>query len=151
MTNEPGRAIDEVRLMLQAAENAADADAAAALMADDVVLMVPDFPVQEGKEASTAFLRDVMAWLFEHFHRQVTYVSAEVAVIGDTAFDRGTFEFTCTPRTGGETTQATGKYLWLLRRMSGAWKVARMIVCRDSEDEPEPLEASDSGSAMPAE
>jgi uncharacterized protein (TIGR02246 family) len=151
MTDEHGQAIDEVRQRLQAAENAADADAAAALMTDDVVLMVPDFPVQEGKEASTAFLRDVMAWLFEHFDRQVTYVSAEVAVIGDTAFDRGTFEFTCTPRTAGETTQATGKYLWLLRRTSGSWKVTRMIVCRDSEDEPEPVEMSDSGSGIPGE
>jgi uncharacterized protein (TIGR02246 family) len=127
-------AIGAVREALQSAENASDPDAAAALLTDDAVLMVPDFPVQEGRTACLAFLRDVMGWLAENFDRRIRYDSAETAVDGDVAFDRGTFSFTVTPRSGGETTQTTGKYLWILRRSAtGSWRVSRVIVARDEE------------------
>lgn len=127
-------AIAAVRDALQAAENASDPEAAAALLTDDAVLMVPDFPVQEGNTACLAFFRDVMGWLAENFERHIRYVSAEIGVEGDVAFDRGTFSFTVTPRSGGETTQTTGKYLWMLRRSAtGTWVVSRLIVARDEE------------------
>jgi uncharacterized protein (TIGR02246 family) len=127
-------AIRAVRDALQSAENASDPDAAAALLTDDAVLMVPDFPVREGRAACLAFLRDVMGWLAENFVRQIRYDSAEVAVDGDVAFDRGTFSFTCTPRSGGETSETKGKYLWILRRSAtGSWMVSRAIVSRDED------------------
>ena len=128
------KAIGAVREALQSAENAHDPDAAAALLTEDAVLMVPDFPVQEGKPACLAFLRDVMGWLAENFERSIGYDSAEIAVDGDNAFDRGTFSFTVTPRSGGETTRTTGKYLWMLKRsVTGPWRVSRLIVARDEE------------------
>ena len=127
-------AIGAVREALQSAENASDPEAAAALLTKDAVLMVPDFPVQEGSIACLEFLRDVMGWLAENFERRIRYVSAEVDVIGDVAFDRGTFSFTVTPRSGGETTQTTGKYLWILRRSATRpWRVSRLIVARDED------------------
>ena len=125
-----------IRQALEAAENAGDADAAGILLTDDAVLMVPDFPVQEGKAACIAFMRDIMGWLFAHFDRHIAYASAEVGVIGDMAFDRGTFTFTVSPRSGGDSTQVTGKYLWLLRRTAAApWRIARLIVARDNESD----------------
>jgi ketosteroid isomerase-like protein len=125
-------AIADIRERLQAAENAGDPDAAAAFLSDDVVLMVPDHPVQEGKAGCSAFLRDIMGWLSAHVHRHITYVSAEVMVIGDLAFDRGTFSFTVSPRSGGDSSCVTGKYLWLFRRTGAApWRIARLIVSRD--------------------
>jgi hypothetical protein len=41
-----------------------------------------------------------------------------------------------TPKSGGATTQATGKYFWLYS-WSGdqSWKLARLIVSLDEEDE----------------
>ena len=127
-------AIAALRDALQAAENASDPDAAAALLTEDAVLMVPDFPVQEGRPACLDFLRDVMGWLAGNFERRIRYDSAEIAVDGDLAFDRGTFSFAVTPRSGGETTQTTGKYLWMLRRSAmGSWMVSRLIVARDEE------------------
>ena len=84
-------AIGAIRQGLQAAENAGDADAVAALMTDDAVLMVPDFPVQEGKTGCAGFMHDVMSWIATKFDRHITYVSAEIAIIGDIAFDRGAF------------------------------------------------------------
>ena len=128
-------AIGALRDALQAAENAGDHDAAAGLLSEDAVLMVPDFPVQEGRLTCREFLRDVMGWLAERFDRRIHYDSAETVVDGDVAFDRGTFSFTVTPRSGGETTQTTGKYLWILRRSEerGGWRVSRLIVARDEE------------------
>ena len=131
-------AIDALRQTLEAAENAGDPETAATLLAEDAVMMVPDFPVQEGKDACAAFLRDMMPALHEQFDRHVTYSSEEVSVTGDMAIDRGTFSFTVSPRSGGDPEQVTGKYLWILRRSTaGPWRIARLIVARDEPWEPE--------------
>lgn len=124
-------AISDLRAALEAAENAGDADAAAALLTEDAVLMVPDFPVQEGRVACASFLHEIMGWLSTRFHRHITYVSGEVVVMGYVAFDRGTFSFLVSPRSGGASSQVTGKYLWLLQRTGSGWKLARLIVARD--------------------
>ena len=127
-------AVNAIRALLQEAENAFDAGRAAAVLSDDAVLMVPDFPVQEGRTACVDFLHDIMGWLSTHYERRIIYTSAEVVVTGDLAFDRGTFSFSVSPRTGGDVRQVTGKYLWLLRRSDrDAWTVTRLIVSRDDE------------------
>ena len=126
------RALNGIRQALQEAENAADADAAASLLAGDAVLMVPDFPVQEGRAACLEFMREMLGWLSANFERHIVYESAEIMVIGDVAFDRGTFAFTASPRSGGETERVTGKYLWLLARTAAEpWRITRLIVSRD--------------------
>lgn len=135
MLSLDAEAIHAIRQALQDAENAFDGDAAAFHLSDDAVLMVPDFAVQEGRDACASFLRDTLGWLKEHFDRHVTYESAEVSVLGDIAFDRGTFAFRVVPRTGGEQSLTSGKYLWLLRRTDGHWKVTRIIVSRDDQAE----------------
>ena len=148
IVNADLNAIVTIRDALEAAENAGDADAVATLLSDDAVVMVPDFPVTEGKTACTHLMRDIMAWLFEQFDRRITYVSDEVAIIGDMAFDRGTFAFTVSPKSGGESAQVTGKYLWLLSRTPGGeWRVARLIVSRDDESDEEA--AHESRSSVP--
>ena len=137
------RSVAAVREALEAAENAGDADTAAAFLADDAVLMVPDFPVQEGKAACTSFMREIMGWLSGQFERRIAYVSAEVSVFGEMALDRGTFSFTVSPKSGGDSAVVTGKYLWLLRRNTARpWLVTRLIVSRDDgSEEPPPEEA----------
>jgi ketosteroid isomerase-like protein len=55
--------VTAIRQALEAAENGGDADALAALLTDDAVLMVPDFPAQEGKAACIRFVRGIMSWL----------------------------------------------------------------------------------------
>ena len=130
--------IDSIRRRLEEAENAGQPDAIAALLSDDGVVMVPDYPVQEGKAACTRFVREVLPATLARFNRRIRYVSAEIAVLGDLAFDRGTFAFTTTPRSGGPPAHATGKYFWLLRRDQGTWKMARAIVSLDEEDPSEP-------------
>lgn len=127
--------LEEIRARLEAAENGGDAGYIGQMMADDVVIMVPDEPVQEGKAACADFVREMLAGLLERFDRRIKYVSAEVRVIGDVAFDRGSFSFTVTPKSGGDTARATGKYFWLYSRGGdGSWKLARVIVSLDEED-----------------
>ena len=129
-------AVAAIRQALEAAENAGDADSFAALLTDDAVLMVPDFPTQEGKPACARFVREIMGWLLTEFTRRIAYVSAEIVVIGDMAFDRGTFTFDVSPKGGGDSTHVTGKYLWLLRRTDPEpWKIARLIVSRNEESD----------------
>jgi uncharacterized protein (TIGR02246 family) len=121
---------------LEAAENAGDAGYLVSMMADDVVIMVPNEAVQEGKDACAEFICRVRAWMVESLDRHIEYVSAETRVLGDYAFDRGTFAFTATPKSGGDTTHAQGKYFWLYSRgASGSWKLSRMIVSLDDPPE----------------
>ena len=139
MNGETDTDRDQVAALLQrleAAENAADADYIISMMADDMVLMVPNEPVYEGKEACAEFLRGMLAWMIESLDRHIAYVSAEVCVLGDHAFDRGTFAFTATPKSGGETTHAQGKYFWLYSRDGNrSWKLSRGIVSLDDPPE----------------
>jgi uncharacterized protein (TIGR02246 family) len=142
-------AVAAVREALEAAENAGDAEAAAMLLTDDAVLMVPDFPVQEGKAACTSFMREIMDWLAAQFDRHIAYVSAEIFVMGNMAFDRGAFSFTVSTKSGGESAQVTGKYLWLLRRTAPeTWRVARLIVSRDDESDADAAHGADIKSSL---
>jgi uncharacterized protein (TIGR02246 family) len=132
------RQLGEIRQRLEAAENSCDADYVGDMMAEDVVIMVPNEPVREGKTACAGFIRDVLAYFREHFDRRIRYVSAEVRVLGDFAFDRGSFSFTVVPRSGGQTTHAKGKYLWLYSSNGdGLWRLARVIVSLDEKEDDE--------------
>ena len=55
--------IADIRQRFEASENSGDTDATAELLSDDAVLIVPDYPVQEGKAACVAFLCEVMRYL----------------------------------------------------------------------------------------
>jgi ketosteroid isomerase-like protein len=126
------------REQLQAAENAFDPDSIVLLMADDMVLMVPNEPVQEGKPACAAFVRRILAEQQEWFDRVISYVSEEVAVRGDIAFDRGRFSFTVVVKHDGRRSEPTGKYFWLYSRdRGGEWKLARAILSLDDPPEGE--------------
>lgn len=140
------RALHDLRGRIEAAENAGDAETIVGLLAGDAVIMVPSFAVREGREACAAFVREQLPATFEHFDRRIAYTSAEVLVQGAFAFDRGTFAFTATPRAGGDTTQASGKYLWLYSLGADGWKLARIIAALDEEDDEEACDAQPLGS-----
>jgi len=134
------RAIEDIRRRVEAAENSGDAEYCASLLADDAVMMVPDFPVQNGREACAALLRDLMPGLLEMFDRRITYTGLEVRILDNIAFDRGEFAFTIRPRSGGNVTRVTGKYFWLYARAADEnWQLSRAVVTRDDTDEPEPV------------
>ena len=121
---------------LQSAENAFDPEPIIALMADDVVLMVPNEPVQEGKSACAAFIRRTLAEQEAWFDRVITYASEEVSTRGEVAFDRGSFAFTVVGKHDPAKTEATGKYFWLYTIAGdGNWRLARAILSLDDPPE----------------
>src|SRR5688500_634382 len=115
--------LHDIRERLVAAENAHDAEVMIGMMAEDIVLMVPDFPVQEGRATCASFIRGVTDCCREDSSRRSTYVSDEVCVIGELAIDRGTFSFTFEWKDGREDAVVeAGKYLWIYsRNHEGAW------------------------------
>ncbi len=141
MTPQSGEdvaAVRELLRLIEAAENRGDAVALAALLADDCVIMAPDQPVQEGRQACAEFAERVFADQNAHCSREIRYVSNAVEVQGSWAMDRGTFRFTVVPHAGGEVSHATGKFLFMYSRAAGAsWKLARAIVNLDSPPEAE--------------
>ena len=133
------REIEDILRRIEVAENTGNSSDIADMLAEDAVIMVPNQPVQEGRAACARFVANVMAGLLKQFDRRIVYVSAEVRVIGEDGFDRGSFTFTVTPRSGGETSRETGKYLFLYSRAAGgSWKIARVIVNLDDHDGEEP-------------
>jgi ketosteroid isomerase-like protein len=128
------RILSEIRERLTAAENAGDPEPICAAMAEDIVLMVPNAPVREGKAACAAFVREVLPGLLLEFEREIAYTSAEVRVLGDIAFDRGTFAFSVAPRAGGSSELNEGKYFWLYARSERLWKLTRVIVSLDEKE-----------------
>jgi ketosteroid isomerase-like protein len=132
LTPHDNEAFADIRCAVEAAENAGDTEYIAGLFAEEAVLMLPDFPVQEGRTACAEFIRDLLPGLLSAFDRRVSYTSAEVSVLGDVALDRGSFSFTVRPKGGGATERVTGKYFWMYARESGrGWKWARVMMSRD--------------------
>jgi uncharacterized protein (TIGR02246 family) len=128
--------IKQLLRAIEAAENSGQPERLVELLAEDVVLMAPDFPVQEGKEDCAAFVIRVLTDLFQHFDRRIAYTSAEIRMLGGHAFDRGRYTFNIVPRSGGDATQGAGSYLFLYsRNHAGDWKLARAIVNQDSGEE----------------
>lgn len=131
--------VEDILRRIETAENTGNPDDIAEMLAEDAVIMVPSEPVQEGKTACAAFVCDVLTGVLEQFNRRIAYVSAEVRVIGDVAFDRGNCSFTISPKSGGETTRETGKYLFLYcRALDRSWKISRAIVSLDERDGEQP-------------
>lgn len=135
MSIDDVRQIETMLRCLEAAENNHTPDDTIGMMAEDVVVMVPDLEVKEGREACARFIREMDACLAEAFDRRIRYVSAEVRVLGDLAFDRGTFAFGVFFRDRSEARINRGKFLILYARIDGAWKISRLIVSRDDHEE----------------
>jgi uncharacterized protein (TIGR02246 family) len=117
-------AITALRDSIQAAETGGRPDGMFAAFAEDVVVMAPGMPALEGKPAAT----EAMRGMFQAMSMSVQYASAEMVVMGDWAFDRGSYSGTMTPKAGGPATADRGKYLWLLHKgPDGSWKYHRVI------------------------
>lgn len=118
------QAIAAVTAQTQAAENAGSVEQMQGHFADDLVMMGPNMPAVAGADSVAAAMRA----FFETFTMQIEYSNQEIVVLGDWAFDRGTYRQTLTPKSGGDPVPQSGKYLWLYRRHSdGSWKQSRVI------------------------
>lgn len=118
-------AIRELNTKWIAAQVAGDVDGMVAPLTDDFVLLPPNEAPQTGIPAARAWVEKLLS---QATITSGTAVLDEVAVAGDLAFARGTFNSTMQPKTGGSPAPGASKYALLLRRQGdGSWRIARDI------------------------
>ena len=92
---------------------------------DDFVLLQPAGPILRGRSTIAEAFRGV-----ETSVEILEFVLdiQEVKLLGDHAFQWGTYRYSLRPRAGGETVQTSGKLMRILQRQSdGSWKMHRTI------------------------
>ena len=110
-----------------------DVDTLVSLWADDIVTLSQGEPPMIGKEANRAAMlrlrddsRDVQI---------ADYILSfnEVKIVGDWAFEWGTYSGTVRPVRGGEAIRTTGNVIRVLKKdADGSWKIARAMYDSDS-------------------
>jgi|SRR5690349_10091749 uncharacterized protein (TIGR02246 family) len=89
---------------------------------DDIVLLQPGAPIMRGRAAIAEAFRVVERPEIVDYALDVQ----EVKVIGDYAFQWGTYRYSMRPRGGGETVHTSGKIMRILQRqLDGSWKIHR--------------------------
>lgn len=108
---------------------AGDTSAIAAMYRDDAALMPAECPLLRGRAAIEGYYREwfkgpakVTAFTFTHL---------ESPVLGETAYDVGTYRQTLSLGAGG-TVNISGKYSVILKRSGADWKIAYLIFNSDS-------------------
>jgi ketosteroid isomerase-like protein len=125
------RELEGIRERIMEAENTGNAAFFDGILADEVVIMAPSMPAIEGRAACVGFMHEFL----QQFDLRITYVSAEIRVSGDLAFDRENVSQRLAPKGTEKLAQERGKYLWVYSRArDGSWKAARIIW--NSSDQP---------------
>jgi uncharacterized protein (TIGR02246 family) len=111
---------------------AGDAAALVTQWTEDLVAIPPAGPLLRGRAAYAAVAeqtRDQMEAI-EVLENVVDF--EEVKVLGDYAYEWGTFRSSMRPRGGGETVSYSGKLMRILQRQpDGTWKMHRAIWTND--------------------
>ena len=141
-TAEDTAAINTLRDAWTAAYNARDVDTLIGMYTEDAMELPENAPAVMGH----AGLRDMFTTQFAAGQGTATVTSEELQLMGDWAYDRGTFTLTVTPEGGGEPVQAVNaRYLVILRQgADGSWKLARLM--SNSATPPAPAPAAGAGS-----
>ena len=118
------KAINVVRDAHVAALNAGDARAWAAQFTDDAVQMPPNAPANVGGPKIASWSQAFLDQFRVHFALAVD----EVRVLGEWAFERGSYTISLTSKAGGPSMKDIGKYLTIYQRKPGdTWRMARDI------------------------
>lgn len=126
--DDPG--IAKVRSAYQTAVGAQDAVAIAKLYTADGVEMPPNAPAAKGRAAIEAFHK---AFAQQWMMHGMTITPTETKVMGDTAYDVGTYKQTLMAQKGGGMVEDKGKYIVLLKKdAGGAWLISHAIYNSDN-------------------
>jgi uncharacterized protein (TIGR02246 family) len=99
---------------------------------DDFVVLSSG-PIVRGKDANVAMVEAGADQINAFVPVDYVVEFEEITVLGDYAYEWGTYRGSRRPRAGGETTSYRGKLLRILRRESdGAWKMHRTMMTSDS-------------------
>ena len=105
------------------ATKAGDLDALLALMAEDVVFLVPGQPPMTGKASFAALQKRQWAQGLPKF--EGTSEIQEIKVLGEWAFMWASLAIVVTPAGGGQSITRAGHTLSVLKKERGKWVLAR--------------------------
>ena len=107
-----------------AATNASDVMEFDELFAEDALLMMPDRPIVQGREAIVAHYRE----FFRSIKARIAAVVAEVEVFETIVYARGAFNYSMAPKMGGEVIVMNGKFINLYKKDEmDEWRICRSI------------------------
>ena len=128
-----GAAITQVADAYVKASLAGDAKAIADLYTEDAVEMPPNQPLHKGRAAIQQYYEKLFAsgvklsaFTLDHIETRAT---------GESAYDVGTYRQSMTPPGCSGPSSESGKYVVIMKRTGGAWKVAYAIY---NSDQPPP-------------
>ena len=126
-------AITQVADAYVKASLAGDAKAIADLYTEDAVEMPPNQPLHKGRAAIQQYYEKLFAsgvklsaFTLDHIETRAT---------GESAYDVGTYRQSMTPPGGSGPSSESGKYVVIMKRTGGIWKVAYAIY---NSDQPPP-------------
>jgi len=101
-----------------------DPDKMMSQWADDIVLLQSAGPIMRGRKAIAEAFQGVESPEIVESELDIQ----EVRVVGDYAFQWGTYHYGMRPRTGGDRVRTSGKLMRILQRQAdGSWKIHRGI------------------------
>jgi uncharacterized protein (TIGR02246 family) len=123
-------AIGKVRSAYQTAASAQDGAGIAKLFATSGIEMPPNAPMQKGRAAIEAYHKNFASQMMVH---NLVIKATETHVMGDVAYDVGTYSQSLMPmKGGGKTMDDKGKYIVLLKKdAGGAWSITHAIYNSD--------------------
>lgn len=133
-TRADGEAIRKNLAEFVAAFNSKRIDSIVAMYADNSVFSPPNAPLLRGQEPLKSFFGDL-------FGRGATDLSMETETVaghGPLAYQAGTYSMMYADPAKGERVRDRGKFLLVLRKMSGTWRTEYTIW---SSDLPKPVAA----------
>jgi uncharacterized protein (TIGR02246 family) len=132
-TTDASAAITGVSDAYVKATLAGDVKAITALYAEDAIEMPPDHAAIKGRQAIEAYYSSEYAELAKNKMKlsKFSLKHTGTVVSGDLAYDAGTNQQTLMSM-DGKPMDETGKYVVLLKREGGAWKVSHAIYNRDA-------------------
>lgn len=126
------RSIEELHRRDMAAVLAGDAETLISLWSDDLVSLPPSGPIRRGREENEIGLRESMRRSSDFVPLDYVLDFEEVRVLGDHAFEWGTYRGAMRPASGGEPVRISGKLMRILARQAdGSWRIARTIFTSD--------------------
>jgi ketosteroid isomerase-like protein len=103
-----------------AAGNAGDLESFLAILSDDIEIIPYGQPAVRGEQARQ-WIREFM----DQATIQITYTNEEIVLDGDLGVHRYSFEWTVTPKGGGDSIHERGAGIHVMKRQSdGSWKIA---------------------------
>ena len=125
--------IKELHEKDMAASKTKDLAVLVSLCTDDCIMIPPDEDPIIGKEAIKLWIQRNLEQERDYQITEYVHDFKEVNLLGDWAFEWGTFSGTAQPKTGGTPIRSTGKLFRILKQQSdGSWKIARSIWNNDS-------------------